>query len=349
MTMNLDDLDLKPTAGMVAEAKRALAWRSEHGRGGTAVGIARARDIANGSRLSPDTVMRMASFFARHEVDKGGKGFKPGEDGFPSNGRIAWALWGGDAGASWSRKMAEQVKRARTASVASQRAVVSHLPLAEAQVSALRFRRALTPAELQQRKDAAKSAAEKRRRGDTTTANPLEVRRRDLRAKQLKETEQRKAAARRLRKQRREGRYLRSALKSAKHAIGHEFETAGKLVSGEHQVVPFDYRVRVGAAAFEEGKHKRDATGKFAVKSSSERARKVSERPPGWNGRCMNRGYAADNPDICGGGPAMNADKRDGAAARSDKRQAEIKAARSKGSQSAKGLAAAGRRSAKVK
>ena len=101
----------KPTSGMVEEAKRGLEWRSEFGRGGTAVGIARARDISNGKNLSKDTVKRMFSFFSRHEVDKKAKGFRPGEDGFPSNGRIAWALWGGDAGFSWSRKITERLKK----------------------------------------------------------------------------------------------------------------------------------------------------------------------------------------------------------------------------------------------
>jgi len=96
---------------MVEEAKRGLEWRSEFGRGGTAVGIARARDISNGKNLSKDTVKRMFSFFSRHEVDKKAKGFRPGEDGFPSNGRIAWALWGGDAGFSWSRKITERLKK----------------------------------------------------------------------------------------------------------------------------------------------------------------------------------------------------------------------------------------------
>jgi len=98
----------KPTSGMIAEAKKGLAWRREHGRGGTAVGVARARDISNGKNLSLSTVKRMKSFFARHEVDKKGKGFSAGEDGYPSNGRIAWALWGGDAGKSWSEKVVNQ-------------------------------------------------------------------------------------------------------------------------------------------------------------------------------------------------------------------------------------------------
>jgi len=48
------------------------------------------------------------SFFARHEVDKKAEGFNQGEDGYPSNGRIAWALWGGDAGKSWAEKIANQ-------------------------------------------------------------------------------------------------------------------------------------------------------------------------------------------------------------------------------------------------
>jgi hypothetical protein len=98
----------KPTKSMIEEAKRGLEWRREHGRGGTNIGVARARNIANGDNLSDDTVKRMHSYFSRHEVDKKGKGFSPGEDGFPSAGRIAWALWGGDAGQTWA---AAKVKR----------------------------------------------------------------------------------------------------------------------------------------------------------------------------------------------------------------------------------------------
>lgn len=93
---------------MRAEAERGLAWRREFGRGGTEVGIARARDISNGRDLPLDTVKRMNSYFARHEVDKQGQGWSPGQDGFPSNGRIAWALWGGDPGRSWARAIVER-------------------------------------------------------------------------------------------------------------------------------------------------------------------------------------------------------------------------------------------------
>jgi hypothetical protein len=93
-----------PTQAMVEEAERGLAWRAEYGRGGTEVGVARARDISNRVDLSNDTIGRMVSYFARHEVDKEAQGFRPGEDGYPSAGRIAWALWGGDPGKSWADK-----------------------------------------------------------------------------------------------------------------------------------------------------------------------------------------------------------------------------------------------------
>lgn len=92
----------KPNQAMQSAARRALEWRQEYGRGGTEVGIARARDIANGRNLSLDTIGRMVSFFARHAVDKESQGFREGEDGYPSNGRIAWDLWGGDAGRRWA-------------------------------------------------------------------------------------------------------------------------------------------------------------------------------------------------------------------------------------------------------
>ncbi len=91
----------KPPQSARAEAKKGLEWRRQHNRGGTAVGVARARDIANGKGLSDDTIARMASYFARHEVDKKGQGWSPGEQGYPSAGRIAWALWGGDAARKW--------------------------------------------------------------------------------------------------------------------------------------------------------------------------------------------------------------------------------------------------------
>ena len=93
----------KPTAGMKAAARRAIKWKEE-GKAtgaGTPVGWTRARQLVNGESLSLDTVKRMYSFFSRHEVDKKGKDFYNTSN--PSNGRIMWDAWGGDAGFTWSR------------------------------------------------------------------------------------------------------------------------------------------------------------------------------------------------------------------------------------------------------
>lgn len=105
-----DGIDFSPPEGVRKEAQQGLDWRREHGRGGTEVGIARARDLSNGVEVSPDTIGRMVRYFARHEVDKKGEGWSPGEDGYPSNGRIAWALWGGDPGRAWANKVSKQMK-----------------------------------------------------------------------------------------------------------------------------------------------------------------------------------------------------------------------------------------------
>jgi len=107
-----DDIDFSPPEGVRSEAAKGLEWRREYGRGGTEVGVARARDLSNGTNISPDTARRMASYFARHEVDKKGQGWSPGGDGFPSAGRIAWALWGGDPGQAWSSKLTRQMDAA---------------------------------------------------------------------------------------------------------------------------------------------------------------------------------------------------------------------------------------------
>jgi len=89
-----------PPQEVRSNAKRGLELRKKHNRGGTEVGVARARDLSNGAALPLDTVKRMNSYFSRHEVDKKGEGW-----GVDSAGYIAWLLWGGDAGWSWARKI----------------------------------------------------------------------------------------------------------------------------------------------------------------------------------------------------------------------------------------------------
>jgi lambda family phage portal protein len=103
-----DGIDFTPPQGARDAAKRALDVREtkpSSQRGMTPVGIARARDLQNGVKLSPDTVRRMLNFLTRHEVDK--KGSTWDEQG---KGWQAWHGWGGDAGYAWARKVVRQME-----------------------------------------------------------------------------------------------------------------------------------------------------------------------------------------------------------------------------------------------
>ena len=102
-----------PTEGMASAARRALKWHEDGKPGGTLVGLARANQLKNREPLSASVVLRMHSFFSRHEVDKRAIGFNSGEEGFPSKGRVAWDLWGGDGGQTWASQKRDQIMRAR--------------------------------------------------------------------------------------------------------------------------------------------------------------------------------------------------------------------------------------------
>lgn len=93
----------KPPSVVQQIARKALEDRKKHGRGGTEVGVARARDLANGKGMSPSTLKRMKSFFARHSVD-------PKEDK-TSAASIAWRLWGGTAGRRWANAQVNRLNR----------------------------------------------------------------------------------------------------------------------------------------------------------------------------------------------------------------------------------------------
>ena len=103
-------IDFTPPQGVRDAGRRALEVRADKPpsqRGMTDVGVARARDLANGRELSPDTVRRMLNFLTRHEVDKQGATWD--EQG---KGWQAWHGWGGDAGFAWSRKIVKQMDAA---------------------------------------------------------------------------------------------------------------------------------------------------------------------------------------------------------------------------------------------
>ena len=95
--------NVKPPSVVQQIARKALEDRKKHGRGGTEVGVARARDLANGKGISPSTLKRMKSFFARHSVDP--------KDDRTSAASIAWRLWGGSAGRRWAVSQVNKLNR----------------------------------------------------------------------------------------------------------------------------------------------------------------------------------------------------------------------------------------------
>jgi hypothetical protein len=105
-----------PPKAVQEEAKRALAWIKEGHAGAnfTSVGRTRASQLANGEGVSRDTLARMKSFLARHEVDREGQGYKVGQTGYPSPGRVAYAAWGGDAAKTWVDKLFRQYDLAKS-------------------------------------------------------------------------------------------------------------------------------------------------------------------------------------------------------------------------------------------
>ncbi|MCD0245990.1 DNA-binding protein [Xanthomonas melonis] len=101
-----------PPSNVASAAARGLRLREQHGRGGTAIGVARARDLSAQKSLSVQTIRRMHAYFARHGVDKNGKGWA--DRSAPSAGYIAWLLWGGDAGQRWAEKLLQRLDAAKT-------------------------------------------------------------------------------------------------------------------------------------------------------------------------------------------------------------------------------------------
>ena len=86
-------------------AKRALKWAEENGWGecGTAVGKARANQLANKENISRDTIARMASF-KRHQQNKD----VPYSEGC---GGLMWDAWGGTSGIEWAINKLKQIDK----------------------------------------------------------------------------------------------------------------------------------------------------------------------------------------------------------------------------------------------
>lgn len=98
---------------MRAAARRGLELRKKHGKGGLTTqeagkqgigsGVARATSLANGEKVSYETIKRMAAFFSRHR-----KNFAGGED---DAGFVSMLLWGGRSGEKWARSIIKRVEQ----------------------------------------------------------------------------------------------------------------------------------------------------------------------------------------------------------------------------------------------
>ncbi|AQR61324.1 hypothetical protein BZG35_06410 [Brevundimonas sp. LM2] len=95
----LTDKQRTPPAAVAKAAAQGLKLREEHGRGGTEIGRRRARQLENREPISERDIKAIYSYFARHTVDKQGKGWADADR--PSAGYIAWLLWGGEPGKAW--------------------------------------------------------------------------------------------------------------------------------------------------------------------------------------------------------------------------------------------------------
>jgi hypothetical protein len=86
--------------GVKSNARKVLEWTEKNGWGscGTPVGKARANQLANGEKISVDTIKRMYSYLSRHEVDL--EKSKSYSDGC---GKLMYDSWGGKAALGWSR------------------------------------------------------------------------------------------------------------------------------------------------------------------------------------------------------------------------------------------------------
>lgn len=110
-------IDFRPPQSVADAAARGLELRKKTGRGGFSTkqaaehgvgsGVQRAASLKNRQALSPATIGRMVSFFARHSAYKKDHTTNP-----PSNSLISWLLWGGDPGKAWAEKIKAQMDRA---------------------------------------------------------------------------------------------------------------------------------------------------------------------------------------------------------------------------------------------
>lgn len=102
-------VNMKPTAGMASAAKKGLRLHEE-GKSGSGLKpetVRRAKKLAAREEMNRDWIVEMNAWFKRHASDK-----KPGWDkaGSETPGYVAFLLWGGSAGASFSARKVKELE-----------------------------------------------------------------------------------------------------------------------------------------------------------------------------------------------------------------------------------------------
>jgi len=93
----------RPPKAVARVACRGLAKRRKYKRGGTAVGVARARDLCNRKNVSMRTIKRTFAYFARHRASRAENRRRIVDPVSPA--RIADELWGGTPGYRWVKQV----------------------------------------------------------------------------------------------------------------------------------------------------------------------------------------------------------------------------------------------------
>lgn len=92
-------------------AQMAIDWKEKYGRdeveAGTAVGWARAHQLAKGENLSADTVKRMASFNRHRKNSTIDPELK--DTPWKDKGYVSWLIWGGDEGVDWALEKSKEI------------------------------------------------------------------------------------------------------------------------------------------------------------------------------------------------------------------------------------------------
>ena len=92
-------------------AQKAIDWKEKYGRdevdAGTAVGWARAHQLAKGENISGETVKRMSSFNRHRKNSTIATEYK--DTPWKDKGHVSWLIWGGTEGVDWAMKKSKEI------------------------------------------------------------------------------------------------------------------------------------------------------------------------------------------------------------------------------------------------